>query len=440
MLKNIFSVQNKGIHKILTVLGVKIKIKSDKLVIKSLKNEVKNLQTYIDVTDNYKRVLNNLNEKIKKDKINVVFYSSELQKWTYNSLYKTFENSEHFNPMVVIVPLIRMPDDIRKQMLSDQYNFYTKMGCKVEYGYKDGEYLDLSTFKPDIVFYQQPWDVPKNNTPDKVSEYALTCYCNYGSQVLEYPKEYMPKFHKFLWLYICENDLNIKRFESYQKGNSKNCVSFGYPKLDVYMENHDIDPSRYWKEPEKIKIIYAPHHSFDKAHINIATFLQNGKFMLEMAKKYSDTTTWIFKPHPRLKYVIESTKYMTKKEIEKYWQEWDTVGKVCEDGDYWDIFRTSDLMITDCASFLIEYLPTGKPLLRLNNTKAMALNEFAMHFISQYYNSYNNEELEKLFVDLAINKNDYKKEAREKLIAELIDFNEPSAIKIIKYLSEKIGI
>ena len=36
--------------------------------------------------------------------------------------------------------------------------------------------------------------------------------------------------------------------------------------------------------------------------------------------------------------------------------------------------------------------------------------------------------------------NDYKKEAREKLIAELIDFNEPSAIKIIKYLSEKIGI
>lgn len=439
MLKNILSVQNKGTHKLFTIFGIKFKIKSKKLEIKSLKREIENLETYIDVKDNYEQVLTRLKDKIKKEKINVVFYSSELQKWTYNSLYRAFENSEYFNPIVVIIPLIRMPEDVKNRMLSEQYDFYTKMNCKVEYGYKDGEYLDLSSFNPDIIFYQQPWDIPENNTPDNVSKYALTCYCNYGSQVLEYPKEYMPKFHKFLWLYICESDLNIKRFEGYKKGNSKNCKSFGYPKLDVYMENHEIDPSKYWKEPDKIRVIYAPHHSFDKAHINIATFLQNGKFMLELAKKYSEQTTWIFKPHPRLKYVIEPSKYMTKKEIEKYWEEWDTIGKVCEDGDYWDIFRSSDLMITDCASFLIEYLPTGKPLLRLINPKSMAMNEFAQHFISQYYNSHNNEELEKMFVDLAINKNDYKKADREKLIAELIDFKEPSAVKIMKYLSEKIN-
>lgn len=438
MLKKIFSVQNKGIYKIITLFGIKIKFKSDKLLIKSLKSEVKHLQKCADVKDNYDRVLNRLKEKIGKEKINVVFYSSELQKWTYNSLYHEFEKSEYFNPMIVIVPLIRMDEDVKKQMLSDQYDFYTKLGCKVEFGYKDNEYLDLSTFSPDIVFYQQPWDIPQNNTPDMVSEYALTCYCNYGSQVLEYPKEYMPKFHKFLWLYICENDLNIKRFESYKKGNSKNCKSFGYPKLDVYMEKRDTDGSKYWKDPDKIRVIYAPHHSFDKAHINIATFLQNGKFMPELAKKYADKTTWIFKPHPRLKYVIEPSGYMTKEEIDKYWKEWDTIGKVCEGGDYWDIFMSSDIMITDCASFLIEYLPTGKPLIRLINKKSMALNEFAMHFISQYYNSYDNEELEKLFVDLAINKNDYRKEDRKKLIAELIDFNEPSAVKIMNYISEKL--
>ena len=438
VLKRLFSVENKNIHKEITVLGLKFKIKSNKLVIKSLKQELKNLQDYIEVLDNYEKVLNCLKEKIGKEKINVIFYSNELQKWTYNSLYKEFEKSEYFEPLVVITPLKRIPDAEKENEMSKQYDFYKNLGCKVEYGYKNNEYLNLKNLNPDIVFYQQMWDVPDINKPAEVSKYSLTAYCPYGSQIAEYKSSYKQNFHKYLWLYICENDLNIKRFESYKKGNSRNCKSFGYPKLDVYIEKRNSDGSKYWKNPEKIKIIYAPHHSFGKSNLNLGTFIQNGKFILELAHKYSDKTTWIFKPHPRLKFILEHDKLMNKKEIEKYWEEWDTIGKVCEDGDYWDIFTSSDLMITDCASFLIEYLPTGKPLLRLINKNALALNEFAMHFISQYYNSHSNEELEKLFVDLAINKNDPKREERKKLISELIDFNEPSAVKIMNYLFTKL--
>lgn len=438
VLKRLFSVENKNIHKEITVLGLKFKIKSNKLVIKSLKQELKNLQDYIEVLDNYEKVLNCLKEKIGKEKINVIFYSNELQKWTYNSLYKEFEKSEYFEPLVVITPLKRIPDAEKENEMSKQYDFYKNLGCKVEYGYKNNEYLNLKNLNPDIVFYQQMWDVPDINKPAEVSKYSLTAYCPYGSQLLDYNKEYTNNFHRFLWLYICEHDLNIKRFESYQKGNSKNCKSFGYPKLDVYMEKHEITPSRYWREPEKIKIIYAPHHSFGEKTLNMGTFLNNGEFIQKLAKNYSDTTTWIFKPHPKLKFTLENDKYMTKEEIKKYWAEWDTIGKICEDGDYWDIFRTSDLMITDCVSFLTEYLPSGKPLIRLINPNSANFNKFGQHIISNYYNSYNNEELEKMFVDLAINKNDYKKEERKKLISELIDFNEPSAVKIMNYLLAKL--
>ena len=76
-------------------------------------------------------------------------------------------------------------------------------------------------------------------------------------------------FHKHIFKVFTDSELNIQRYESYGKGNSKNCVAVGYPKLDVYLVNDEIDSSKYWKNPERIKIIYAPLHSFEIGGIDI---------------------------------------------------------------------------------------------------------------------------------------------------------------------------
>jgi len=50
---------------------------------------------------------------------------------------------------------------------------------------------------------------------------------------------------------------------------------------------------------------------------------------------------------------------MTLNEVESYYAEWHNLsnGFVYDEGDYFNIFKSSDALITDCGSFLAEYLP-----------------------------------------------------------------------------------
>ncbi len=77
--------------------------------------------------------------------------------------------------------------------------------------------------------------------------------------------------------------------------------------------------------------------------------------------------------------------------------------------EYRDIFKSSDVMITDCMSFLAEYFPSEHPLTRLVNLKSPIYNSLGDLILSPYYNVYDNEMLEKTFLDVVINKNDIKR-------------------------------
>lgn len=400
----------------------------------------------IIVRYNYKKVLRKLRKKVKHGKtIKIVFYTNEPQKWSYESVYRKFENSPYFDPCVVVVPRYRVHvgEDKTRMSLEKQYNFFKDRNYNVEYGYINGHYLNIESFHPDIFFYLQLAEIPGVDDPAIISKYALTAYCPYAFQLSNYKKEYLQNFHKLLFVYYVVHDLTIKRFESYKKGNSSNCVSTGYPKLDIYLKRNisDIQLEKYWRNPNKFKIIYAPHHSFRKAKSNIfqfGTFPNNYQFILDLAKKTSDTTTWIFKPHPMLRSVIVKEGIMSEDETINYYNEWAKIGNLYDTGDYFDIFISSDLMITDCASFLAEYLPSHKPLIRLINPKCIEFDEFGQFLSKCYYNVHNNEELLSTFNNIVYKKEDKLKRQRSLLKDSLIDPDESAACKIYSDLLKRL--
>jgi len=67
----------------------------------------------------------------------------------------------------------------------------------------------------------------------------------------------------------------------------------------------------------------------------------------------------VFKPHPRLKYELVQHGIMTMAEADEYYDAWRSIpnASVYEQGNYFGLFVESTLMITDCISFLGEYLP-----------------------------------------------------------------------------------
>ncbi len=436
ILQKIFSIktQDDSFYKrtAITILGLKLRFKQSRY----LKKEVQK---------NYVKVIKRIKNKMKNgEKINVIFLSNEVQKWGYDFLYKEFEKSKYFTPKILVIPRKRQANKKDKTglPLEEQYEFYRKKNYNVEYAYKDGKFIDIKKFNPDIIFYVQLAELGEYDSPAELSQYALTAYAPYGYALTDFKGNYIPNFHGLLYRYFAEHDLNIKRFEKYKRGNSKNCVNVGYPKLDTYIEkNENIQVSKYWKEPEKYKVIYAPHHSIGvsiEVDYNLSTFLQNGKFILELAKKHPETT-WIYKPHPLLEYKLLRDKIMTAEEMKNYYKEWEEIGNVFNTGGYINIFKTSDLMITDCESFLSEYLPTGKPLIHPCRKDSIAFNPLGKMLINGYYNTWNNEELEQTFNQLVVEKNDTKKENRLKLINEIMDYNYPASQKIYDCLLNEIS-
>ena len=95
-------------------------------------------------------------------------------------------------------------------------------------------------------------------------------------------------------------------------------------------------------------------------------------------------------------------------------------------------------MITDCISFLTEYLPSKNPLIMLVNRNSCKLNSLGEKITSEYYKVNNNSELEQVLNEIISKQNDYKAKKRMDLISEVLDYKESSAEKIVKYLKREL--
>lgn len=386
---------------------------------------------------NYTKVL----KRIKKENktVRVVFLISENQKWHYQELYDHFSADERFEPIILVSLLTSVHNgfDHTRNNLKENYEFFKARGMNVEYCYVNGQYQSLTDFSPDIVFYEQPWELPDEYMPYNVSKYALTFYEGYFYSGLfdSDVDQFTTPFYKSLYKFFLPNEATVISLNKKDKCFKRINVNIGYSKLDKYLDKF-IPTNKVWKTENAFKIIYAPHHSFGTEHQNLATFQKNGKYILSLAKKHPETT-WIFKPHPRFRYALLENKIMTEQEIEEYYNEWQNIGNVYTQGDYIDIFRSSDLLITDCCSFLAEYLFTEKPVIRLCNEHSDPLTKLGEDITSGYYHIYENNDIESTLEKL-ISHNDEKLNHRKALIEKYIDKNEKTASKIHQYISKII--
>ena len=353
---------------------------------------------------NYKKKIRELSKS--KDKVKVVFLVSENDKWNGDSLYKKLDTDRRFTPIVLYVPLYSHLNNISNDSINRQFF--------MERGYSFAVVTnvdDLREHKPDIVFYQQPWDVLDGDlTPTNISQYALCLYFPYSiATTIEHQAIWNSCFLFFKTLY-CHFVFNIGVVEQFNIKGLYNIIATGHPKMDAYIVPINANP---WKNTKKFKIVYAPHHSFSNTSLHWATFGWNGRELLEWAKAHTDTE-WIFKPHPLFRRAVIDIDIMSEDEINEYYNEWNKIGAIYDQGDYFDIFRTADLLITDCGSFLTEWLPTEKPCIHLLSDNGAMKNRSFVHEKSSmhYYKVRNLDELDATIEMLAVHREDPLAEAR----------------------------
>lgn len=390
-------------------------------------------KAYIQILQNYKKVKKRLRKNNKKIRVGFLCYDSA--RWKNQSLYDLLDKDNMFEPIILFTRLYT-DKQTRIQTESefwDSYNFFKNKGMNIELAYniETNTYLDLKTFSPDYVFYQLPFYCHPIQAPDIVSHFALTAYVPYytGTSLCETSKDL--DFRAKLSHYYLANDGLKEYYQPLMRNKGKNISVVGHPALDSYYHTPYCDK----KDNNTFQVLYSPHHSIEEnSPIHLSTFLENGEFILNYAKKHSDIK-WVFRPHPLLKKVLETV--WDKNKIDEYYKTWEDIGILDEGGDYIEIFKDTDLLINDCGYFS-EFFPTGNPIIQLINPKACQYDKISTEIIDSCYTSHNNEELLYLMNLLIEQREDTKKTTRLEVIKHLNLKNIFAAQNILDNIKEDL--
>lgn len=364
-------------------------------------------------------------EKVrKKEEIKIIFYVTDCAKWSSDSLFKELKKKTCVKVNIALLKV--SPIEAHEKNL----NFFKEIDeSLIELYDSEGNVLELLSFEPDLIFYEQPWCLDEINKIESVSKSCLTANIPYGFMLIDSDiAHYYQPFHFCLWRYFAENEAQKKLFKEKNKFLANRIVNLGYPKLDAYFEKTQ-------RKSKKKTVIYAPHCSVSGCNINYSTFDKNCDYFLEKARKTPEIN-WIYKPHPMLRKCLNQTGFMKNEEYDSYVKEWaklDNV-KINSEGNYFEAFKSSDLLITDSVSFLAEYLPTGNPIIHLKNDSDCGFNKIAKNIIKNYYKAYNIEEIENFFTELVFKDNDFYREKRMQALSLVMDNKVPAGENIANYL------
>lgn len=387
----------------------------------------------------------------QKSKIKVVFLFQTPAVWKYDRLYYLLDKDDAFEPTVVIVPynvslFYDMQETIRIVEQSEEFAKNKNYNYLSAFDAQNKKWLDVKKIlDPDVVFFAKPY---KDTFPQyHIYNFAdrLTCYAPYGFFISKRFRENSNfPFHNLLWKFFAETQYqqDLSKINAVNKG--KNVIITGCLPMENVMRT-DYVPANVWKKqgyPKK-RIIWAPHHTIDYL-FNFSNFMVYAEPMLELAEKFKDNVQFAFKPHPVLKFRLINL-WGTEK-TEDYYQRWANLSNAqLETGDYIDLFRTSDAMIHDSGSFLLEYLHLPQnPILYLVRDRAnlyTSLNEFSSQAVDLHYHAENLEQIEHFIQDVVINGNDPMKAQREQFFKDYLypkDGIMPSQ-KIMNILKKELG-
>lgn len=358
-----------------------------------------------------------------KNKIRVCFLVTENQKWKSQELFDALKKDKIFDVFAVYAPR-NTSNHQQKSAVDADVEFFKSRVSPLYIGYdvKTNKYEDLKKFKPDVVFYTQPWDIPEIHSVAEVSKFAKTAYIPYGVANAVTPmRENLDRFYYHLWRYYTAHKLINKQYVEKIPYVVPNLKAVGYPVLNEIMN---------CKTKHENMVIYAPH-PIGNTWVNYWTFEWNGEQILEYAKKHPEVH-WVFKPHPDFRWA--GYNHLGKDFIDKYYDEWAKIGDIYEKGDYYGLFQKSRCLITDCGSFITEYFVTGNPVIHLRNPKATDYNGLNDVVKEVYYKVWNQDELKKVLDLIIEQKQDPLKQKRKILFDELGLEKLNASRKIIKDL------
>ena len=370
----------------------------------------------------YKKKLASL--KGQKIKCALLVFSGE----TFREiLYKISVESERFEVSIIVCPVMNQNQNNRERSIRTVYNELCNRGYKniiLGYDFISKKTINIKReINPDIIIYTSPYRslIGEQNYITHFQD-TLTIYIPYFiNNTIEYSMTYDELLHNAVWRYYVESDWHKRLSQTYSSNKGRNVVVSGYPGLDKLLDKEYHPIHYYWKSKDlkKKRIIWAPHQTIDPNHsMYYSAFLIIADKMVQIANKYQDEIEIAFKPHPFL--FNNLCRVWGEEKARGYYDLWRAMSNTCVvEGDYVDLFLTSDAIIHDSASFITEYLVVNKPALRTYNGRdpKTQFNDFGLACLDNYYKAFSGEDVESFVINV-IRDYDPMKEKRTQFIKD----------------------
>ena len=361
--------------------------------------------------------------------IKICFFVSRINCWMFENIYHIFEKSGKFQPVIVVKPFLSRGESYMKECMRSTFDALTARGFSPIKGYDEetDTYLNVrKELNPDIIFYTKFWK-PHFHPYFYIDHFfdRMTLLIDYGYNITGHSEAMNFELQNSVDMYFYYSQKQKEIASKIMNNKAKNVFITGAPKLDPIFSS-DYKPHDPWKAQAKKKkrIIWAPHHE-DKTPPNmyqLDAFYDLYDVMLEIAEKYSNEVQFAFKPHPLLKEKLYN--YWGHEATDRYYEKWDSLENAqLEDGEFIDLFLTSDAMILDCLSFIAEYTATGKPsMFTVGSKSRVLLNDFGKEIYSLLYHA----------------EGDLKKQICEFIENVVLDGNDPLKEQRIKFVNSNM--
>lgn len=359
-------------------------------------------------------------QNVRRRKIaNVSFVVSSLSMWRSQGLVNILSRDGRFNISIILIPFSTWSREEQLHSQRQLCDFFDS--CGIDYvdasaaGFNDVEWI--KSYKPDILFYQQPFSNYKSLIDWSHNKYKLICYIPYGLTISQKKWSFNNYMTNIGWRIFYPNcfEVQLAKKECFNKGS--NIINVG----DIHYEliNNSIHDPWLNFDPghKKKRIIWAPHYSvLPDGVLNFDSFLWLAEFFMRYAKENVNKVVIGFKPHPKLRNDLKRHNDWGVEKTELFFEEFSSLSNVFyESGEYCDLFAHADAIIHDSGSFIGEALYADMPCCytaRDLNKNLDSMNDFARASLNNYYIASDLRSVEEFIKSVVFGENDYLRSRR----------------------------
>jgi len=304
----------------------------------------------------------------------VVFLCHQPALWgKIDSVYKLLSERVEFKVSVVAVPYKHpafSDPDFRDRGMVDHLTA-AKIPHISAWDSVSGGWLDLQDMAPDYVFYQTPYDeqYPMQYRSAEVSMYSRICYVPYYG-ILIYDAEVADTTHpesflRHLDLAFVAHEAEQQEMEARVReldSPATEVVVTGAPMLDAFVDSRPPIGGA-WNDPHDThskRILWTPRWNTAEGNCH---FFDYWELLLQYARA-RDNVDFLYRPHPLSLAHLATTGELDVDERAAMFDAFDAVKNAGIDRseDYRDVIRSSDILVSDISSIMVECLAAGKAI------------------------------------------------------------------------------